>query len=280
MSGEIIAAIIGALAVVVASVITAIVQIINNRRTKKRLNQTEDVLVEGLRLLEKEYVESCGYKTKTVSMKMRMMDLQGKTEITTSHQGIKVIRKDLAITHIPGGVWVQHPDGHIVKKPHLMSQSSLTKSVELSDINLREDRKKCTFKVEITGGLTSTDPPFDFEDRAITSKGVCVTKEEMEETYKSDEFKKEYHSFDVVFPLDLLVIEVEFPKGYSVQSYPIVFYSQSELVNDKELDRVKTGFQRLATGARFIVDKPLVNFRYAIYWIPPTKREVERLLEQ
>jgi len=281
MPTEIIVAIIGASAVVVASLITAIVQTINYRRSKIRLAQIEDVTVKSSISLKEEFTESCGYKTKAINVKMRMVDLQGKAEIIASHRGLKVIRKDLTIPHIPGCTWVQHPNGKIDQLPQLTSQPSLiTKAVELRDINLKEDGKKCTFKVEVTGGLTSADPPFDFEDRTVLSKGLCVTKEEMEETYKSDEFKKEYYSYDVIFPMDLLVIEVEFPEGYRIQPYPIVFYLYSEFVNNKELNRVKTGFQRLATGARFSVDKPLVGFRYAIYWIPPTMREVERLLKQ
>lgn len=280
MSTEIVVAIIGALAILIASIITAIVQTVDNRRNKIRLAKIEAVTIQSSTSLKEEFTESCGYKTNAVYMKMRMIDLQGKTEIVTSHQGFQVHRKDLTIAHIPGGVWVQHPDGYIETLPYLTSPPSLlTKAVELRDVNVKEDGKRCTFKVEVTGGLTSADPPFDFEDRTVLSKGVCITKEEMEEIYKSDDFKKEYHSYDVIFPMDVLVLEVEFPEGYSIQPYPIVFYLYSELVNNIELTRVKTGFQSLVRGARFTVDEPRVGFRYAIYWIPPTIREVERLLQ-
>lgn len=112
---EIIATIIGAAAILVASIITAVVQTINNRRLYTRLQQIEAVTVQSSIPLQEKFVQSCGYKTSSINMRMRMIDLEGKTEMITRHQGFKVIIKDLTIAYIPGGAWVQHPNGYVVQ---------------------------------------------------------------------------------------------------------------------------------------------------------------------
>lgn len=214
-----------------------------------------------------------------MSAKMRMKNLEGETEVTRVYRGVKVIRDGVTITNISGRVWVSHPGGKIITAPHLMGAPSFTKAVELKVIATTEQAagQECEFKIEVTGGLTNGDPGLDYEYQAVYSKGVCVTREEMADAYRGDEFDKEYHSFDVVEVINKLELEVTFPEGYKVHAYPMVFFANGETIVQKELQQIIPGFSKTATPSVLRVDQPKVGFRYAIYWIPPSAREVEQL---
>lgn len=271
MDAQIIAAII----VAIAAVIGAVIGTISAQRTKTRLKKVEDETLDVSESLRGE-IETFGYKISSVLSKMRMTNMQGATEVTRTYRGVKVVRSGVTITHIPGRIWVDHPTGKITTCPQLTDTPSLpAKAVELKIVTAED--KECVFNIEITGGLTNSDPGLDYEFQTTYSKGICVTKEEMEEAYKQADFKKEYHSFDIVSPIDILDLEVAFPEGYLVQAYPVVFYLNSELIINRELERIKVGFDKSGTSAKLRVEQPKIGFRYAIYWLPPSSREIEKL---
>lgn len=268
--------IVGAIIVAIAAVIGAVIGAISSQRSRSRLRKVEAETLDVSESLRDDVIGTFGYKISFVSSKMRMTNMQGTTEVTRSYRDVKVVRSGVTITHIPGRVWVEHPTGKIATCPQFIGMPSLpAKAVELKIVEAKD--KECVFNVEVTGGLTDNDPGFDYEFQTTYSKGICVTREEMEEAYKQADFKKEYHSFDVVTPIDILDVEVVFPEGYRVQAYPVVFYLNSELIINRELERVKAGFDKTATSAKFRVEQPKIGFRYAIYWLPPSSREVEQL---
>jgi hypothetical protein len=274
----IVAAIIAGVLGLIGIVITAFVSNERNKKTEKKLIKLDEVTSQGSLSLYEAYKESCGYYTGSVTRTMKLIDVNGTVDMRTSYQNLRVLWNGMSIPGILGKAWVDHPKGKIATSTKLINKSAgFTKDVYIGDMQVKEDGRSCTFRYVVTGGLTITDPPLDYEDQTILAHGVCVTREEMEDAYKQDEFKNEYHSYDVIHPMDTLILKVEFPAGYKVQPFPIVFYINSEFVNNRELERVKDNFKQLSVGAEFKIDIPRLGFRYAIYWIPPTESEIAHL---
>ena len=104
-----------------------------------------------------------------------------------------------------------------------------------------------------------------------------MTKEQAVETYAGDLFKKEYFGFDVRFPTDQAEIEIKFPQGYNVRAFPGVFLAASETWHDLELQRIKEGIKPTSRGARLKIKEPRIGYRYLIFWVPLSRKEVEQL---
>lgn len=272
MDSTIIAAIIAGLFGVAAAVAGALA----TWRANNRRSQAEKETLAVSKSTQDALLETSLYRANSALSRMVMTNLDGRTEVTRDYRGIKVNPRAGSINSIPGRSWVSHPAGQIIQGPELVGPPTLhTKYVQLKIVNA--DNKVAEFNIEVTGGLTQNDPAFDFEVRTVYSIGMCITREEMVLAYTNDPFKNEYHSFDVTFPVDLLDLEVAFPERYQVQAFPTVFYINSENPNDTELVRIRGGFNKTPTGAKFRVDQPKVGFRYAIYWVPPTRQEVDAL---
>lgn len=278
MDSTIIAAIIAGLFGVATAAATALAGWANNRRrlAETRRSQAEKETLDVSQAAQSALRETSLYNANSVVSTMVMTDFDGRTEVTKRYSSIKVNPRAGTINSIPGRSWVIHPAGEIIRGPELDGAPTLpTKYVELKIVSA--DKKVAEFNIEVTGGLTANDPAFDFGVKTVYSKGMCIDSEEMALAYNDDLFKFEYHSFDVTFPIGLLDLEVIFPGKYLVQVFPMVFNLNSEDQNGKELERVRGGFNKTAKGATFRIDEPTVLFRYAIYWIPPTRNVVDAL---
>jgi hypothetical protein len=280
MDAQVSAAVVtGICGIVVAIISNFVTYKISTKKSDEKIQKLDEISLKGSLSIYKAYKDECGYFTSNVIRTMQQKDLNGTVEIKTLHRNFKVLWDGLSISGIPNKTWVNHPNGKIINPTTLVYKSpNFNKNVDIGSVLVQEDGKSCTYQLEVTGGLTKTDPPLDWEEKTVIAHGVCVTREEMEDVYKQDEFKNEYHSIDIMHPMDTLKIKVEFPEVYKVQLFPIVFYLDSEFVNNRELERVKDKFKLLSSGAEFEIDMPRIGMRYAIYWIPPTKKEIAQLL--
>jgi hypothetical protein len=248
---------------------------LEKRRTKRLLEGTDKVFETMSKDAEKRY--GYGYGARSVKSRSLIEDLEGKARITREYYGVEVIAESIRLPAFPEEVWVA-PPGTIVNKPQLLP--GLTKANFRKHIGLENEQceeQVCRFNVEVQGGLTKADGEIDFGFHWTCSKAVCITKEEAAETYTRDIFKKEYHSFDVRFPIDELEIEIEFPKGYNVRTFPGVFLAGSEIWHDVQLQRIKEGIQETDRGARLKIAEPRIGYRYLIFWEPLSLRQVQQL---
>ena len=127
----------------------------------------------------------------------------------------------------------------------------------------------------IKGSLTQADPKLDFEYESSMTKAFLMTREEVEKTYRHENFKYEYVSLKTEMLTDKAELEISFPSGYPVELKPGVFFGdESETMHEAELNRVINGFKKNGGTATFVINKPLVGFNYIIYWISPRKNEL------
>ena len=99
-------------------------------------------------------------------------------------------------------------------------------------------------------------------------QAVLMTAEATEKAYGSAPFRHDYLAFDVELPVDELVLEVTFERpGFKV--YPNVFFGWSEHGHSAELHRTKGGFRPVQNGGLFVVQSPMVGFRYLVFWVCP-----------
>lgn len=268
----IIAALISGVAVIVAAIIAA-----RERRRAKdaetNVEQLEKSIAETSGLCQEDYLRRYAFKAASVTDVRTIKDLQGTVEQLRQYHGVKIMDKGISLASLPGRVWVA--PGRIVEDPSLVAPTNFSKAVTLAIKSRAPDR--CEFTVEIAGGLTEADPGLDYGFRTTYSRGVVMTKEEVEQAYREHVFKNEYQSFDVDFPLDELELCVKFPERYRVECFPAVFVGYSERMHNLELERAKGGLKVTPTEARLRVKEPLLGFRYAIYWLAPPEKEFARL---
>jgi hypothetical protein len=225
---------------------------------------------------QEQLIERIGYKVAYSYAKIEMLDLEGRCKLTRGWEGIKVFG-DITVPYISGLVWFTTPGSEILTDPYLVEPINFNKSVELIKKNFENDKSRCDFQVKTGSPLTKKDPELSFEVEAIISKAFLTTKEEVVESYKNDAIKYESFGLEAEIPTDKLEIELIFPQGYVIDSFPGVFIGRSEFIHEPELQRVASNLQRFAKGIRFTVNDPLMGFRYFVHWMPPSKMIVDTL---
>ena len=258
---EILVASISAIGVIIAAWISV-------RRKNRKVVQVESKIdrlevqqQETAKSLEEELIERYGFKAESITSQSETLNSEGDVRVTRGWKGIKV-SPGVTLAYIPGHFWMGTPGASIKKGPTIIG-AAFPKAIR--PVATRQGNN-CDYRMEITGSLTSDDPPLDYGLQIEYEKAVLMSRQDVEAAYKDDDFKQDYHSFDVDIPTDRLELEVVFPQGISVTTFPGVFYGRSELVHEKEYNRVKHGFEATPRGGRFIIDGPLVGFRYFIYW--------------
>ncbi|HEX73922.1 MAG TPA: hypothetical protein G4N93_02075 [Dehalococcoidia bacterium] len=273
--GGIIGAGIIAFGSIIANIILARSRALEKDKTKSVLEGITTALETVGKEAEKRH--GYGYGARYVKSKAIIEDLEGKTRITREYHGVAVIADEMRLLSFPEEVWVGAP-GKIVIEPHPLPQverPNFRKHIGLVPEQFGE--QLCKFRIEVEGGLTKADGEIAYGIEWTCSRAACMTKEQAVETYAGDVFKKEYFCFDVRFPIDEAEIEIEFPDGYNVKAFPGVFLAGSETWHDLELQRIKEGIEPTSRGARLKINNPELGYRYLIFWVPLSRREVEQL---
>lgn len=241
---------------------------LGKRSKAEEVEEKEEIATQSAKSLRSDEAESrFGWKAETVSSRMRIINEEGDSVVRRCWRNITP-SEGVEISHLGGTFWVGTPGGVISSPPELNMPNNFPKNVELNYV--RENDQRYRYNVEILGSLTEHDPPLDYDVVVEYEGNVLMDENEIKEAYKDDIFKYDYFVFDVHTPVDELVLEVNFPRTVETNLYPGVFFGDSEIQNDQELQRIRGGFETNSTRARLTVDNPLLGFRYFIYWTPPS----------
>jgi hypothetical protein len=215
--------------------------------------------------------EQYGYKARSVSIVLEVINLDGDVRVTKTYIGVKILT-GMTLSHLPHKASVASPTGvlagpTILRRKEADAGGPFTKGLSLQ--YKPEGPQLAAEIVVIDGSLDSTDPPLTYELQYNARNAILMWREQVEEAYRGDSFQKEYHSFLPSFPTDRLDMEVRFPDGYACEFFAAVFLSSEEFIHQQETARVRPGLSRVDHGARLSVEKPLIGFRYAIYWESP-----------
>lgn len=202
------------------------------------------------------------------------VDWDGKAVVTRRMEGLQVAE----------GVTIPHMHGRVAgdegRARHVRTDlTSLGDQTGLKHLRLEiiptTAPSEVLYRVQISGGLSSSDAPLSYEIVSEFDNYILMSKEEVESAYGSDEFKEDYDGFAPQTPTDVLVLEVRFPVGFpEVKTFAGVFFGKSETIHARELARVQPGFVPNERGATFTIANPLVGFPYLIYWTMPTANVV------
>ncbi len=258
---SIIAAIITGVAAVLAALVGARW---GSNRTYKNLALAAE---ETNKSIQEQSLQSFGWKARGATSRLEVVDSAGDSKVNRTWKSIQP-NDGFRLTHIPGRYWLGTPGAKVLREPKLYGTENYPKEVSLVT-TVSPAGKQGAYRVEIANSLTEDDPPLDFGIEIRYERGVLMNKAEVEKAYAGEVFKRDYHAFDLDFLVDRLTIEVVFPQGLRVRAYPAVFFGRSELANDRELQRVKAGFDSTSRGGRFVIDQPIIGLRYLIYWSPP-----------
>jgi hypothetical protein len=96
-----------------------------------------------------------------------------------------------------------------------------------------------------------------------------MTRAEIGEAYRGDDFRNEYTAMTIDVPVGVLELEVVFPAGFKADVYGVVFYGDSETVAEAESRAVRDAVTPLTDSSfRLTIANPQLRFQYGIYWIP------------
>jgi hypothetical protein len=168
------------------------------------------------------------------------------------------------LDHIPGKIIMLTPNAEIEEGPRLVHVKRRRSDLDLKITS--KTQKRYTYKLWIAKGLSPDDPPLDFAVETRFRHAVLMNTKEVEEAYASDTFKWDYFSHDADIPMDTLILEVKFPNSIRISLFATVFMNWSEFICHKEFARVSRGFRANSSSARFVINRPVNGFRYAIYW--------------
>jgi hypothetical protein len=225
------------------------------------------------RELEDRHMKRYGFKARRSTMRLEIIDLDGTCRLMRRVEGIKVNRGH-KLESLPGAHLLVNPSSRFIRYPRLNKSGSRVKSPSL--VFQKKESNECIFQIKFEGGLTAKNREAAFGYESKVSRALLMTREEVEEAYKDDLFKKEYYSAEVDTPLDELVVQVQFPRGFDVEPRPGVFSPRGEVLDEIELRRISSGFERNNNTAELLVKDPLVEYTYLIYWLPPLAKDLSR----
>jgi hypothetical protein len=172
------------------------------------------------------------------------------------------------------------PTGGTIQKARIADDPKPPPGIRL-DV-FREDRTRYEADIVLPTGavLGPAGASFCVEQQLL--KGFSKDLEEAEEALRTSRYKHEYFGTTVTVPADLVVVSVTFPDEYrhaAARAWPTAFYGESEIENDEELARIRTGgelvFKHEDQTAELRLANPLRGHHYAIAWDPPPKSGIE-----
>lgn len=242
---------------------------------ERKQQHSEELAQSAAKAVQNSMLERFGFKVTSASFFADIIDMDGTSKMEWKWNGVRITRQSARLFHIPGMVWYSTPRAKITEYP-VLTKKIFSRDVKLA--HLTRTDKECQFQIEISGGLAYEDPELSYEYRAEAFASFLMSREEVEATFEP--FKKEFFSIDVVTPLDRVDLEVTFPEGFLVDTYPGVFMGtvlSDGLMHGEELRRIEDGFIKTSRGAKFTIAEPLIGFRYLIYWVPLSQRVVDAL---
>ena len=244
---------------------------------KKKVERAESTIASTNKLLENRLVERIGYNIRSITHTVNISDLDGTLNLSFKWQDLRLIRQDAALTHIPGGMRFNPATSKFSRYP-VIPRQSFVRRLEL--VPLEQTESSSEYQIEIAGGLNYGEK-LNLECSAEVKGAFFMTREEVEQ-HAPRSFKKEYHSFSVVTPVERIEIDITFPEGYAVEAFPGVCIGSvlsDKYMHNEELGRIEKNqwFQKSNTSASLQIDEPIIGFSYLIYWMPPPKRLVDAL---
>jgi len=258
----------------VVTTMTSLVAFFWGRREKKKALKAEQAMVNIPKSLEGRLEDRIGYKIGGIYLSAEINN-DGSFEGLWRWEKVQRVRQDVPLTQLPGELWYSPPDCRITKLPTL-KPNSYKRELEINILEHKDNR--CKFQVEIAGGLGFGDE-LTYEYEAEVYKGFFMTREELEKN-GPPAFQKEYWSFTVVTPVDKIELKIQFPNGFGVDTFVGVYPGDTpteKSFHSAELDRLEKhqSFKRGVNWANLVVDSPIMGFTYLIYWVPPSRKDVD-----
>lgn len=196
--------------------------------------------------------------------------MDGSSEGTLEREGIKATSQ--TILHFPHS-YASTIQGAEVGEPELTQKQTSSKPVQIAQV--RKSTGQCNFLIEIQDGLSPSDGELSYTFSYGTLRSFYMTQEEMKAAHAQYEFS----TYLITAPTEFLELEIQLPPKYSVKCYLGCYVGDNLFLNDSELQR-RNGekcFESLPRGARIKIIKPVIGFRYGIYWVPMQSQRYEEL---
>jgi hypothetical protein len=246
----------------------------SNEPETKKLEQ----LVRAQFASASKLIGRLGFKMNRLTLAANISKTNGTSKMSWSWEGVKIVRPGATLSIIPGAIWFSPADCTITSYPKVVSQS-FDRPINL--MLTEQGKKGCEFQIEIEGALHYGET-LDFEYEIKVSKGFFMYREDLESAPQF--FKREYWGYNIVMPVEKVEIYITFPKSYSVATFPGVCIGEElseELMYSEELQRIHRNgwFKSEGSWAKLEIEKPIIGMTYFIYWNPPPKSALKRVMK-
>jgi hypothetical protein len=195
----------------------------------------------------------------------QVLDRGGALRRLQRIEGLKV-EPGVVLPYVQGRSRHSTPGSSIREKLTLTDVSDFPKKVSFV-VDEDSDANVFNWRLVIAGSLTEHDPPLSYSLSSSFNNAILMSNEAVARAYGQDIFKYDYVSGHAETPTESIELDISFPSGVSVEYYPGVFWGPKEwFFHDAELLRVRSGFKVSESRATFVIAKPIVGFRYFIYW--------------
>lgn len=242
------------------------------RKEKERgLLEREAHAVKASQKLGQRIIERFGFYVGRFSLHTKIVDLEGTCNSYWHWEGVRVTRKGVKITSIPGRMLYTNPDSRILTYPKLTTRQ-FDGPIHLNVFNKTD--KACEYEVTIPeASALAQGKVLSYGYETVIYKGFFMTREDFEEN-STDPFKMEYSAYEVTTPVGELELFIAFPDGYKVEASYAVFSGadfSERFAHGEEVQRISEtqGFMTRDNWAQLRVDAPLLGFTYLICWGPP-----------
>lgn len=273
MTEGVVVALIGAGAVVIAAVITAVFSAVGRAR-EKRLRKVAEAK-------QRETETAALHPTLPTGTPEFAFTVDRQITINEfDHSGAGVntkrlvgIRTKQAITNlvVPYEHWASCPGAKLLE-PRIQSDDA---ALGTTMRNVLRNDGGVRGEVVVNGYHSPESSPVSFDIIQPFEKIYCLTKEEADGAYGDAVWKTEYAAAYAFASTAALELEVRFPSSHSGISRPqvIVFFRGTETVVGSETERLKRSLMYHDGIAHLEVQAPNPKLVYAIAWMPPSAKE-------
>lgn len=226
------------------------------------VQSVERQVQRSAKTLQEQLVERFGLQAQGLVSEMKILNVAGDAVATRTWRQVKV-SDGHRVGHVSGAWWFETPGASMEMPPGLrVLTEPFPKAISLQIDKTTSSR--VNYRVEVTGSLSSGDPPLDFRVEAKYKHAMLFSPAEVASAYQHDLIKHDYLAIDVEIPTGELDLRLTLPSEVNATIHPLVCFGWSEQRHDLELQRCQNGFETLGNTARFRVQDPLVGFRYLL----------------
>jgi hypothetical protein len=240
---------------------------------RRKQAETQAQAVSINKKIQSKFMEQPASKVGVISLTANILDRQGLSKTIWRWEDFRTVHQNVTRDVIRGELWFG-PTSQILKKPSFKYVFPRTVTPEIIEL----DNYKFKYQIHIDG-LLNYGESLGYEFRVEVANAFFMNREDFAKyTEKEPQaFNKEYWGYSILIPVDKLELNLTFPQGYVVETYPGACIGElvvEDQLFDQEIQRIQDNGWLVKNGnsVQLTVQNPIMGLSYFIYWEPLPKQ--------